>query len=166
MKCIVSLVVLILHNDTSGGTKGVTPACPPPDQIFLNFMQFLGKFVCWRLSMEGWRPLLRRILDPPLDTSTLFNHMQTRQVPDKIFEKACFEINLDVLKYLNMTHNFSLCKFTVQVDIPYTVNSKYPRLIREHYIVRQVFNVWPSSFVKIKKSNIFVHQNQIIFEQR
>ena len=53
-------------------------------------------------------------------------------------------------------------QISVQVDFPYTINSKYPRLNREHYIVRQVLNVCPSSFVKIKKSNIFVHQNQII----
>ena len=43
---------------------------PPTDQNFLNFMQFLGKsgkFVCWcPLPLEGWRPLLRRILYPPL----------------------------------------------------------------------------------------------------
>ena len=35
-----------------------------------NFMQFLGKFgkiVCWR-PLEGWRPQLGEILDPPLDT--------------------------------------------------------------------------------------------------
>ena len=25
-----------------------------------------GKFVCWRPLLEGWRPLLRRILDSPL----------------------------------------------------------------------------------------------------
>ena len=36
---------------------------PPMDQIF---MQFLGKFVCWCLPMEGWRPLLQGILDTPL----------------------------------------------------------------------------------------------------
>ena len=35
-----------------------------------NFMQFLGKFgkiVCWR-PLEGWRPHLEEILDPPLLT--------------------------------------------------------------------------------------------------
>ena len=37
-----------------------------PDQNFLNFMQFFGKFVCWRLPIEGWRHLIRGILDPPL----------------------------------------------------------------------------------------------------
>ena len=42
-----------------------------PAQNFLNFMQFFGKFdkiICWRPLLEGWRPLLRRILDPPLPT--------------------------------------------------------------------------------------------------
>ena len=53
---------------TSGGSKG---GAHPTDQNFLNFMQFLGKsgkFVCWRPLLEGWRPLLRGILDPPLIT--------------------------------------------------------------------------------------------------
>ena len=39
---------------------------PPRDQNFLNFMQFLGKFVFWHLPLEGWCPLLRGILHPPL----------------------------------------------------------------------------------------------------
>ena len=41
--------------DPRGGAPG---ACPPSDQIFLNFMQILGKFVCWRLPTGN--------LDPPL----------------------------------------------------------------------------------------------------
>ena len=41
-------------------------APPPTDQNFLNFMQFLGKFVCWHLPLYGWRRLLRGILYPPL----------------------------------------------------------------------------------------------------
>ena len=45
--------------------QGGRPA-PATDQNFLNFMQFFGKFVCWPLPMEGWRPLLRGILDPLL----------------------------------------------------------------------------------------------------
>ena len=35
---------------------------------FLDFMQFFGNFdkiVCWH-PLEGWRPLLQGILDPPL----------------------------------------------------------------------------------------------------
>ena len=48
--------------DPRGGAGG------PPDQNFLNFMQFLGEI--WQICMlapllEGWRPLLRWILDPP-----------------------------------------------------------------------------------------------------
>ena len=44
-------------------------APPPTAQNFLNFMQFFRKI--WQNHMlapplEGWRPLLRRILDPPL----------------------------------------------------------------------------------------------------
>ena len=47
---------------------------PPTDQNFLNFMQFLEKFVCWRLPLEGWRPLLRGILDPALHRSYSNSH--------------------------------------------------------------------------------------------
>ena len=50
--------------------QGCAPALPLPPmaQNFLDFMQFLGKFdkiVCWR-PLEGRRPLLQGILDPPL----------------------------------------------------------------------------------------------------
>ena len=41
---------------------------PPMAKNFLNFMQFFtkfGKILCWR-PPEGWRPLLRGIVDPPL----------------------------------------------------------------------------------------------------
>ena len=57
--------------NNSGGSKGGAPAaCPPTAQNFLNFMQFFGK--CWRNRrleppLKGWRPLLRGILDPPLN---------------------------------------------------------------------------------------------------
>ena len=40
----------------------------PPGPNSFNFMQFLGKFgkiICWR-PLEGWRPHLGEILDPPL----------------------------------------------------------------------------------------------------
>ena len=54
--------------------RGAPPACSPhpTDRNFLNFMQFLGKFVCWHLPLEGRRPLLQRILDPPLRTVEFF----------------------------------------------------------------------------------------------
>ena len=48
--CLAQYTV-VTPND-SGGSKGR----PPTDQHFLNFMQFLGKFICWRLALEGWRP--------------------------------------------------------------------------------------------------------------
>ena len=56
--------------DLGGGAPGARP--PPTVQNFLDFMQFFGKFdkiVCWRPPpLEGWRPLLQGILDPPLRT--------------------------------------------------------------------------------------------------
>ena len=52
----------------------VPPArAPPTAQNFLNFMQFFaqfGKIICWR-PLEGWRSLLRGILDPPLRSMIL-----------------------------------------------------------------------------------------------
>ena len=53
--------------DLGGGRTRRAP--PPTVQNFLDFMQFFGKFdkiVCWRPPLEGWRPLLQGILDPPL----------------------------------------------------------------------------------------------------
>ena len=43
---------------TSGGSKG----------NFIQFFRKSGQFVCWHPPPEGWRPLLRGILDPPLHT--------------------------------------------------------------------------------------------------
>ena len=43
---------------------------PPGGPNSFNFMQFLGKFgkiVFWG-PLESWRPLLGKILDPPLNT--------------------------------------------------------------------------------------------------
>ena len=53
--------------DPRGGAPGARP--PIQTKIFLISCSFLGKsgkFVCWRLLLKGWRPLLWRILDPPL----------------------------------------------------------------------------------------------------
>ena len=55
----------------SGGFRGAPPARGPPPtaQKFLDFMQFFGnsdKIVCWHPPLEGRRPLLQGILDPPL----------------------------------------------------------------------------------------------------
>ena len=67
-----------LRGPTSGGFKGAAPAhappFPPAPEIFLNFMKCLGNI--WQKSyvgahlLEGWRPLLWGILDPPLPTVT------------------------------------------------------------------------------------------------
>ena len=47
---------------------------PPTAQQFLNFMRFFwkfGKIVCWRPPYEGRHPLLRGILDPPLERKSV-----------------------------------------------------------------------------------------------
>ena len=63
----ISLHVSRNWTHASGGSKGVPPArAPLTDQNFLNLLQFLEKFVCWRLPMEGWCRILLGILDPPL----------------------------------------------------------------------------------------------------
>ena len=58
---------------------GAPSARPPRDQNFFNSMQFFGKSgkcVCWRPLLEGWRPLLREILDAPLQLSlTISNYL-------------------------------------------------------------------------------------------
>ena len=55
--------------DPSGAPLACAPP-PPHGPIFLkNSCSFLGKsgkFVCWHPLREGWRQLLRGILDPPL----------------------------------------------------------------------------------------------------
>ena len=72
-----------LKNKCSGGSKGDTPGmCPSTDQNFLNFIQFLGKFVCWRLPLEGWHPFLWRILDLPLKC---LSHNTTKWSPSSCF---------------------------------------------------------------------------------
>ena len=52
--------------------RGPPPPWPPSPMAhnFLNFTQFFAKFgkiICWP-PPEGWHPLLRGILDPPLIT--------------------------------------------------------------------------------------------------
>ena len=62
-------------NNKSAATSGGSPeACPPTDQNFLNFMQFLAHLYAGAPILKGCRPLLREILDPPLATDTLKMH--------------------------------------------------------------------------------------------
>ena len=46
-----------LQKKVSGGSKGGVAGAPPPTgQIFLDFMQFFGKFgtiICWRPLLRG-----------------------------------------------------------------------------------------------------------------
>ena len=55
--------------------QGGAPGAPLlRTKIFLiscNFWGKSGKIVCWCLPVEGWRPLLWGILDPPLGCSSL-----------------------------------------------------------------------------------------------
>ena len=51
------------------------------DQNFLIFMQFLGKFVCWRLPNGGLAPPPRGILDPPLSIKFLLQCIYPSIVP-------------------------------------------------------------------------------------
>ena len=53
----------------SGGSKGVRPRPPPGTKLFLISCSF-GKICMLAPSLEGWRPLLRGILDPPLHISS------------------------------------------------------------------------------------------------
>ena len=59
----------------NGGSRGAPGTCPlPAAQNVLNLMQFFAKFgkiICWR-PLEGWRPLLLGIQDPPPGKGTKF----------------------------------------------------------------------------------------------
>ena len=79
------------NSESSDGSKA---GAPGSDQNFLNFMQFLGKFVCWCLPMVGWRPLLRGILDPPLE----------RELNGQIYSDSCPFFNLYEMH--KSTYNF------------------------------------------------------------
>ena len=63
------------NNADLRGTRDAPPLPGGPNSF--NFMQFLeefGKIVYWR-PLESWRPHLREILDPPLQT--VFHHHPT-----------------------------------------------------------------------------------------
>ena len=65
-----------IYQDVPGTHGARTPPPPPMAQNLLNFMQFFGKFgnfLCWR-PLDGWRPLLRGILDPPVGTHSTGIH--------------------------------------------------------------------------------------------
>ena len=65
----IEITICCCCMECSGGFRGR----PPTAQNFLNFMQFFAKFgktICWH-PPEGWRPLLRGILDPPLEWKVL-----------------------------------------------------------------------------------------------
>ena len=79
---------------SSGGSKGGRSrrAPPPRPEIFSFSCSFWGKFgkiVCWRPLLEGWRPLLRGILDPPLLSTKCF---QLQSWNNKTFNQPCLLI--------------------------------------------------------------------------
>ena len=59
MKCLQVAVA-----DLVGGAPGHPPG-PKCSQFHAVFL----KIICWRTPLEGWRPLLRGILDPPLSSN-------------------------------------------------------------------------------------------------
>ena len=66
----------ISHNWlVSGGSKGAPPV-PLRTKMFLiscSFWEQSGKFVRFSPHLEGWRPLLQGILDPPLLAVLVWN---------------------------------------------------------------------------------------------
>ena len=75
---------------------------PPTAQKFLDFMQFLGNFdkvVCWRLPPpppEGRRPLLRGILDQPLQWTIYVRRLIRRTE----FVKCTIILYLNITTYV------------------------------------------------------------------
>ena len=58
--------VKVTIGGSRGGREGRTP--PPGRPNSFDFMQFLGKFGVFTPPLEGSRPPLGKILDPPLVT--------------------------------------------------------------------------------------------------
>ena len=61
-----------------GGREGRTP--PPGRPNFFDFMQFSGKFGVFTPPLEGSRPPLGKILDPPLLTPQTNYHISISNV--------------------------------------------------------------------------------------
>ena len=65
---------LVFSSRVIGGSRGgVREARPPPGRPnSFDFMQFSGKFGVFTPPLEGSRPPLGKILDPPLRVNSLF----------------------------------------------------------------------------------------------
>ena len=63
-----------------GGSRGgVRDARPPPGRPnSFDFMQFSGKFGVFTPPLEGSRPPLGKILDPPLEWALKLNHPENK----------------------------------------------------------------------------------------
>ena len=71
MLCVPQLFVqiplaIVTIGGSRGGREGRTP--PPGRPNSFDFMQFSGKFGVFTPPLEGSRPPLGKILDPPLVT--------------------------------------------------------------------------------------------------
>ena len=67
---ISSLNWVVSIGGSRGGREGRTP--PPGRPNSFDFMQFSGKFGVFTPPLEGSRPPLGKILDPPLVSFKLF----------------------------------------------------------------------------------------------
>ena len=98
---------------------------PPTDQNFLDFMQFFGKFdkiVCWR-PLEGWAPLLRGILDPPLHS----------------FHFADLDGRYILANFLYSTPEFMQCIISPR-DIHVKRSCYLPKPVLVYFCLLKVFN--------------------------
>ena len=64
---------MIIIGGSRGGREGRTP--PPGRPNSFDFMQFSGKFGVFTPPLEGSRPPLGKILDPPLIMATLITSL-------------------------------------------------------------------------------------------
>ena len=105
----LSLISFFAEHSYPSGAPG------PPDQNFLNFMQFLGKsdkFVCWRPpAPQGSCPLIREILDPPLFIDIHIHYSLLRVQP--LLHSVNGALNVIKDKMKNNVYGISSFQFTL-----------------------------------------------------
>ena len=87
---------------SSGGSKGAPPACPPPlrTKIFLiscSFSEILANLYAGAPVLEGWRPLLWGIPDPPL---TSIDIQKDTEIAYPLLRRGKKEIEKCILSYV------------------------------------------------------------------